>query len=116
MTRARIASVFGHQTVARRWQDAGKTLTIAVNSATKVNGVQAMSLADLAKNIGHKVQVQATRERNGSLVAWKVTVEGETGDQSKGNFKQRENAGTIASIGAHRFAIASAIAPERLSW
>jgi len=55
------------------------TMTITVNDKTKVNGENASKLADLSKNIGHKVQVQADKQSNGSLVAWKVTLQGADG-------------------------------------
>src|SRR5215468_10441724 len=52
------------------------TTTISVNDKTTVNGDQATSLADLAKNLNHKVQVQADRQSDKSLLAWKITVGG----------------------------------------
>jgi len=56
----------------------GKTsaTTIAVNDQTTVNGDQAKSLADLAKSLDHDVQVQADKQDDGTLLAWKVTVGG----------------------------------------
>ena len=56
----------------------GKTsaTTVSVNDQTTVNGDQASSLADLAKHLNHNVQVQADKQDNGSLLAWKVTVGG----------------------------------------
>src|SRR5215469_18881305 len=52
--------------------------TIDVNSSTTVNGVHATALADLSKAIGKKVQVQATKQTDGTLLAWKITVEAAT--------------------------------------
>lgn len=52
------------------------TTTISVNDQTTVNGDQAKSLADLAKNLDHDVQVQADKQNDGTLLAWKVTVGG----------------------------------------
>ncbi len=60
----------------------GKSTTIVVNGDTRVNGDRVSKLSDLSKNIGHKVEVQADKQSNGTLVAWKVTVEGATGDAS----------------------------------
>jgi hypothetical protein len=77
--------------------------TIAVNSHTEVNGEHASSLTDLSKVIGHKVQVQATRQSGGALLAWKVTVEATTGSQ--GQDQQIEVQGTITSIGTTSFVI-----------
>lgn len=56
----------------------GKTsaTTISVNDQTTVNGDQAKSLVDLAKNLNHNVQVQADKQDDGTLLAWKVTVGG----------------------------------------
>jgi hypothetical protein len=48
--------------------------TIHVNSKTEVNGEHASSLKDLSKNIGQKVQVQATKQSGGALLAWKITI------------------------------------------
>jgi Domain of unknown function (DUF5666) len=59
-------------------QEHGKTstTTVSVNDQTTVNGDRATSLADLAKNLNHNVQVQADKQDDGSLLAWKVTVGG----------------------------------------
>ena len=56
----------------------GKTsaTTITVNDQTTVNGDQATSRADLAKNLNHNVEVQADKQDDGTLLAWKVTVGG----------------------------------------
>jgi hypothetical protein len=81
---------------------------ITVNAQTRVTGENASKLSDLASAIGHKVQVQATKESNGSLVAWKITVEGATGDNSQGNNTRREIAGTITSVNADGFVIKTA--------
>jgi hypothetical protein len=86
--------------------------TVDVNSKTEVNGEHASSLADLAKVIGHKVQVQATRQSNGALLAWKITVAVATGSassqdvgQGHGQNQQIQMQGTVASIGATSFVI-----------
>jgi hypothetical protein len=49
--------------------------TIALTGDTKING-QAKSEADLAKQIGSTVEVQATEDASCHLTAWKVTVSG----------------------------------------
>jgi hypothetical protein len=87
--------------------------TIDVNSKTEVNGDHASSLGDLSKVIGHKVQVQVTRQSNGSLLAWKITVEaatgsqgqGQSGGQGQGQGQQTELQGTVTSVGATSFVI-----------
>src|SRR5260370_12723774 len=81
--------------------------SVAVNADTRVNGEHASSLADLAKNIGHKVEVSATTQTNGSLLAWKVTVQGADSDEGdggasddhSGQHPQHEAEGKIASVG-----------------
>jgi hypothetical protein len=89
--------------------------TIGVDSKTEVNGEQASVLADLTKSVGHKVQVQATKQSDGTLLAWKITVEGATGSQGQeqgsgqgsgqGQGQQTELQGTVASVGATSFVI-----------
>ena len=54
----------------------GTSTTITVNADTRINGDHVSALGDLAKNIGNKVEVQAEKQSNGKLVAWKVTVAG----------------------------------------
>jgi hypothetical protein len=77
---------------------AASATTIDVNSSTEVNGEHATALADLKKAIGHKVQVQATKQSGGTLLAWKITVEASTGrsrdrsaDQAAGHRAERRN-------------------------
>ncbi len=98
--------------------------TVDVDDNTRVNGEQASKLSDLTKNIGHGVQVQATKQSNGSLLAWKVTVQGaepeatDTGQhegQDNGDGKgtgstsqQREARGTVSSVGASSFVVTTA--------
>jgi hypothetical protein len=89
--------------------------TIGVDSNTKVNGENASALADLTKAKGHKVQVQATKQSNDSLLAWKITVEAATGSQgqgqgsgqgsAQGQGQQTELQGTVASVGSNSFVI-----------
>jgi hypothetical protein len=87
--------------------------TIDVNSKTEVNGDHASTLSDLTKSIGHKVQVQATKQSDGSLLAWKITVEAATGSQgqgqgqgqSQGQGQQVELQGTVSSIGTTSFVL-----------
>ncbi|HEU4782308.1 MAG TPA: DUF5666 domain-containing protein [Ktedonobacterales bacterium] len=92
----------------------GKTsaTTISVNDQTTVNGDRASSLADLAKNRDHNVEVQADKQDDGSLLAWKVTVGGPanpnagngsgTGGANQGNggqsTDQRPLVGVVSSI------------------
>lgn len=59
-------------------QERGKTATtqVTINADTRVNGWHAHTLADLAAAKGHRVQVQATKQKDGSLLAWKITVQG----------------------------------------
>lgn len=84
--------------------------TIAVNSDTRVNGVNATKLSDLSANIGHKVQVQATKPDKGSLIAWKITVEGDgaTGDHGQPGDTQHDIVGTISSVTATGFVVKTA--------
>jgi hypothetical protein len=83
--------------------------TIDVNSKTEVNGAHASTLSDLTKAIGHKVQVQATKETDGTLLAWKITVEASTGSQGpgtgQGQGQQTELQGTVASVGMTSFVL-----------
>ncbi len=87
--------------------------SVAVNADTRVNGEHASSLADLANNIGHKVEVSATKQSNGSLLAWKVTVQGADSDQGDGSASddhsgqntQHEAEGMIASVGSGSFVL-----------
>ena len=81
--------------------------TIDVNASTTVNGVHASTLADLTSAGGHKVQVQATKQSDGTLLAWKVTVEAATGSQGPGQGQgpgqsqgqPTELQGTVLSVG-----------------
>lgn len=72
----------------------GKSTTVVVNGNTRIEGDRASTLSALSKNIGHKVEVQADKQSNDTLVAWKVTVEGATGDASShGNSNGNGNNG-----------------------
>jgi Domain of unknown function (DUF5666) len=84
--------------------------TICVDSKTEVNGDHASKLSDLTAAVGHKVQVQATKESSGScsLLAWKVTVEGAdgaSGGGDNGQNGQRTIDGDVTSVGAGSFVI-----------
>lgn len=57
------------------------TWTISVNGSTRVNGEHAKALTDLTKAIGHKVQVRADKQGDGSFLAAKVTVQGAEPDE-----------------------------------
>jgi len=90
--------------------------TIGVNSSTEVNGEHASALTDLTKAIGHKVEVQSTKQSDGSLLAWKITVESATGGQQTGQGQgpsqggqdpgqQTELQGTVLSVGTTSFVL-----------
>jgi hypothetical protein len=81
--------------------------TIDVNSSTTVNGVHATALADLSKAIGKKVQVQATKQTDGTLLAWKITVEAATATPGpgQGQGQQVELVGTVSSVGTTSFVL-----------
>lgn len=72
----------GAGTISVQSQDGESATTVVVNAETRINGDAASALADLAKTIGHRVQVKADKQDNGTLVAWKVTVQGTTADAS----------------------------------
>jgi uncharacterized protein DUF5666 len=84
-----------------------ETLTVLVDSKTKVNGEHATTLADLCGNTGHRVQVQAEKGTDGTLTAWKVTLQGAdgsgnnaggTGDQGSQAGQDASVSGTVASV------------------
>jgi hypothetical protein len=70
------------------------TLTVNVDSKTKVNGEQAKTLADLCGGIGHGVEVEATKGTDGSLTAWKVTLQGQESDSSDKSDGEHSTPGT----------------------
>lgn len=72
----------GAATISVESRDGNSTTTITVNAGTRINGDQASALADLARNIGHRIEVQADKQSNGKIVAWKVTVQGATASVS----------------------------------
>jgi len=85
------------------------TMTITVNDKTNVNGENASKLADLSKNIGHRVQVQADKQSDGSLVAWKVTVQGADG-QGGNNSSNNDGKGSgDGSTGAQTHVLAGKV-------
>lgn len=98
----------GANTVSVLAVNSSSATVITVNAKTRVNGQNASTLSDLASAVGHKVQVQATKQSNGSLVAWKITVEGATGDNGQGNNTRREIAGTITGVNASGFVVKTA--------
>jgi hypothetical protein len=96
------------KTISVQTKDATNPTTVGVDANTEVNGAHAASLSDLAKAVGHDVQVQATKQSNGSLLAWKITVQGADSDNGSGNGQggqQHTLTGTIASIGTGSFTI-----------
>jgi hypothetical protein len=62
----------------------GNISQVVVNSSTKINGDDKLVAKGLTAAIGHKVQVHVTVESNGTLVAWKVTIEGADSDSKGG--------------------------------
>jgi hypothetical protein len=79
--------------------------SIVVNANTKVNGVHASSLNDLKNAVGHKVQVQATKQ-SGKWVASKVTVEEASDSQGDDQGEGQEGtqlAGRVASVAGSSF-------------
>jgi hypothetical protein len=105
------------KTISVQTKDATSPTTVSVNGSTEVNGEHANSLSDLSQNISHDVQVQATKQSNGSLLAWKITVQGAdtegngNDDHGQGNSSQNQPAivlGTVASIGAGSFVVTRA--------
>jgi hypothetical protein len=72
------------------------SFSIVVNAKTEVNGMHANTLNDLKNAVGHKVQVQATKQ-SGKWVASKVTVEAASDDQSEGQ-EGMGLAGRVASV------------------
>jgi len=98
----------GAKTISVQAEDAKSATTIGVNNDTRVNGAQATTLSDLTANIGHKVQVQATKQSNGSLVAWKISVTSAIDDHSQGSDNSRGVVGTISSVNANGFVVKTA--------
>jgi hypothetical protein len=93
------------------------TFTVVLNADTKVNGEHASNRGDLCQGIGHGVEIQATKASDGSLTAWKVTLQGKDGsDKSSsggtgGEQGQSPTAtGTISALDAakHTFSVTSA--------
>lgn len=95
----------GAKTISVLAQNATTATTVSVNAQTRVNGASATALSDLSANIGHKVQVQADKQTDGSLVAWKITVEGATATSNAGSASRREVAGTVTSLSATGFVV-----------
>jgi hypothetical protein len=98
------------KTISVKTKDATSPTTVGVDAHTEVNGEHASSLSDLAKAVGHDVQVQATKQRDGSLLAWKITVQGADGGQGNGSGNGQDGhqhtlTGTIARIGSGSFTI-----------
>lgn len=99
------------KTITVQPNDASSPTTISVDGNTRVNGQQANSLADLTKAVGHDVQVQADKQSDGRLLAWKITVQGDDsdhgdGDGNGGNSGQHHViTGSIASVGANSFTV-----------
>lgn len=92
------------KTITVQPKDGSAAMTIAVNGDTKVNGAHANSLADLTKAVGGDVQVQATKQSDGSLLAWKITVQGTpqgtpgSGNGNGGSQNAQAVHGTVVSV------------------
>ena len=101
----------GAKTISVRSGKDNSSSTITVNAQTRVNGAQATQLSDLSANIGHKVQVQADKQQDGSLVAWKITVEGATDggdDNGQANASSQTVAGVVTQVTASGFVVKTA--------
>lgn len=87
-------------------KDGTAAVDIDVNKDTMVNGEHASKLSDL--KAGQHVQVQATKQSDKSLLAWKITVQGTpqggSGGNGSGNGGGSQNAqavhGTVVSVNA----------------
>jgi hypothetical protein len=103
----------GAHTISVLGNGATSATTIGVNSSTTVNGAHATTLGDLSKAIGKKVQVQATKQGDDTLLAWKITVEAATPTQGtgqgtgtgQGQGQQTELQGTVSSLGTSSFVL-----------
>ena len=95
------------KTIAVQPSDASSPTTMSVDANTRVNGQHANALADLTKAVGHDVQVQADKQSDGRLLAWKITVQGDDSDHGNGGNSGQHHAitGTIASVGANSFTV-----------
>lgn len=103
------------KTISVQTEDSKSPTTIKVDANTRVNGEHASSLKDLTSAVGHGVQVQATKQSDNSLLAWKITVQGNdtetnSGDEhGSGNGSQTAQqhmiAGTVVSVGTSSFTV-----------
>jgi Domain of unknown function (DUF5666) len=99
------------KTISVQTEDATNPTTVGVDANTRVNGEHASSLSDLTNAVGHDVQVQATKQSNGSLLAWKITVQGsdsshgDGGGNGNADGQQHTLTGTIASLGTNSFTL-----------
>jgi Domain of unknown function (DUF5666) len=71
-----------------------KTWTFTVNTDTRVNGTHSDKLADLATAAGHGVQVQATKQTNGTYLASKVTVQAADDSSQSGSDDHGQSGGS----------------------
>lgn len=92
----------GAKTITVNPADGSAAITVAVNDQTRVNGERASSLADLTAAVGRGVQVQADKQTDGSLVAWKITVQG-AGSANAG--QQREVTGTVTGVTGNQLVV-----------
>ncbi|HLZ22392.1 MAG TPA: DUF5666 domain-containing protein [Ktedonobacterales bacterium] len=99
------------KTIAVQEKDATTSTTVSVDAKTNVNGEHATSLTDLTSAVGHDVQVQADKQSDGTLLAWKITVQGADSGSSHSsgsgseNGQQHQLAGTVVSVGTGSFTI-----------
>jgi hypothetical protein len=92
-------------------QDAqGHVHAVTITSHTTINGDQPLVGKPWSALLGRKVQVQATEQSDGSLVAWKVTIEGApvvggTPTPRSGQGQHVVAVGTIATLGQNTFTL-----------
>jgi hypothetical protein len=92
-------------------QDAqGHIHSVTITSQTNIVGDQTLVGKPWSALLGRKVQVQASEQSDGSLVAWKVTIEGApvgsgTPTPGGGQGQHAVAVGTIATLGQNTFTL-----------
>jgi hypothetical protein len=95
------------KTISVQTKDVATPTTVSVDATTRINGDKVSALADLTKNIGHKVEVQADKQADGTLLAWKITVQGVDNSNGQDNSHGSDNgqgdnqhplSGTISAV------------------
>lgn len=66
---------------------------------------RALTLADLAKAVKHKVQVQGVRQQDNSLLATKVTIQGADSQTQNEGDNEADVQGSVASVGSTSFVL-----------